>query len=168
MSEPIDQAAIAACDLAEVIGSAIALKLLFGLPLPWGILLTTFDVLLVLYLQHKGFRRLEALVIALVAVVGEFGRTPKVSNLPGQPKPGRDHWAACYSGLFAGAGVKGGQVIGKSDSKAAYPVTPSYTPYDIGATIYQVLGIDPHTIVHNHLNQPRELVKGTPVTSLFA
>lgn len=62
--------AIAACDLAEVIGSAIALNLLFDIPLPWGIALTALDVLLVLYLQNKGFRMLEALVIALVAVVG--------------------------------------------------------------------------------------------------
>src|ERR671921_295855 len=62
--------AIAACDLAEVIGSAIALNLLFGLPLAWGVALTALDVLLVLYLQNKGFRLLEALVIALVATVG--------------------------------------------------------------------------------------------------
>ena len=62
--------AIAACDLAEVIGSAIALKLLFGLPLPAGILVTALDVLLVLMLQHRGFRVLEAMVIALIAVVG--------------------------------------------------------------------------------------------------
>jgi manganese transport protein len=62
--------AIAACDLAEVIGSAIALNLLFGLPLPLGIVVTSLDVLLVLMLQHRGFRLLEALVIALVATVG--------------------------------------------------------------------------------------------------
>lgn len=62
--------AIAACDLAEVIGSAIALNLLFGIPLPVGIAITALDVLLVLYLQNKGFRLLEALVIALVATVG--------------------------------------------------------------------------------------------------
>ena len=62
--------AIAACDLAEVIGSAIALNLLFEIPLPWGIGITAFDVLIVLYLQHKGFRLLESLVIALVALVG--------------------------------------------------------------------------------------------------
>jgi manganese transport protein len=64
------EVAIAACDLAEVIGSAIALNLLFGIPLPWGIALTALDVLVVLYLQHKGYRLLEALVIALVLVVG--------------------------------------------------------------------------------------------------
>ena len=62
--------AIAACDLAEVIGSAIALNLLFGIPLPWGVAITALDVLLVLYLQNKGFRLIEALVIALVATIG--------------------------------------------------------------------------------------------------
>jgi manganese transport protein len=62
--------AIAACDLAEVIGSAIALNLLFGIPLIWGVCLTAFDVLLILMLQHKGFRYLEAFVIALVATIG--------------------------------------------------------------------------------------------------
>jgi NRAMP (natural resistance-associated macrophage protein)-like metal ion transporter len=58
--------AIAACDLAEVIGSAIALNLLFGLPLAWGVCLTALDVLAVLYLQQKGFRYIEAFVIALI------------------------------------------------------------------------------------------------------
>ena len=62
--------AIAACDLAEVIGTAIALNLLFGITLPVGIAITAVDVLIVLYLQNKGFRMLEALVIALIAVVG--------------------------------------------------------------------------------------------------
>jgi manganese transport protein len=62
--------AIAACDLAEVIGSAIALNLLFGIPLVWGVCLTALDVLLILLLQHKGFRYLEAFVIALVATIG--------------------------------------------------------------------------------------------------
>src|SRR5712675_1552934 len=57
----ICEIAIAACDLAEVIGSAIALNLLFGIPLPWGIVITSLDVLIVLYMQHKGFRLLEAL-----------------------------------------------------------------------------------------------------------
>ncbi|MGZ8376010.1 MAG: Nramp family divalent metal transporter [Gemmatirosa sp.] len=62
--------AIAACDLAEVIGTAIALNLLFDIPLTWGIIITALDVLLVLTLQNKGFRRLEAFVIVLVATVG--------------------------------------------------------------------------------------------------
>src|SRR5690242_4858368 len=62
--------AIAACDLAEVIGSAIALNLLFGIPLLWGVCLTAADVLLILFLQQKGFRYLEALIIALIATIG--------------------------------------------------------------------------------------------------
>ena len=62
--------AIAACDLAEVIGTAIALDLLFGIPLSWGVFITALDVLLVLYLQNKGFRWLEVLVITLIATVG--------------------------------------------------------------------------------------------------
>ena len=62
--------AIAACDLAEVIGSAIALNLLFGIPLLWGVCLTAADVLLILLLQHKGFRYLEAFIIALIATIG--------------------------------------------------------------------------------------------------
>src|SRR5918912_1564634 len=64
------EVAIAACDLAEVIGSAIALNLLFRIPLPWGVAITALDVLVVLYLQNKGFRLLEALVITLVATIG--------------------------------------------------------------------------------------------------
>lgn len=61
--------AIVACDLAEVIGAAIALNLLFGIPLPWGVALTALDVLLILYLQDRGFRKLEVFVIALVALI---------------------------------------------------------------------------------------------------
>ncbi|MFT3867218.1 MAG: Nramp family divalent metal transporter [Nibricoccus sp.] len=61
--------AICACDLAEVIGTAIALNLLFGIPLVWGVCLTALDVMLVLYLAHKGFRVLESMVIALMAVI---------------------------------------------------------------------------------------------------
>src|SRR5256714_2000182 len=65
--------AIAACDLAEVIGAAIALNLLFGLPLTWGVVLTSLDVLIVLYLQHHGFRYVEALVVGLIlAIAGSF------------------------------------------------------------------------------------------------
>src|SRR5947207_6340813 len=62
--------AIAACDLAEVIGAAIALNLLFRIPLAWGVAITALDVIIVLWLQNKGFRLLEALVIALVVTIG--------------------------------------------------------------------------------------------------
>jgi manganese transport protein len=62
--------AIAACDLAEVLGSAIALNLLFHIPLVWGVGLTAFDVLAILYLQHRGFRYLEAVVVTLIGIIG--------------------------------------------------------------------------------------------------
>jgi manganese transport protein len=64
------EAAIAACDLAEVVGSAIGLQLLFGIPLVWGCIITALDVLLVLYLQNRGFRYIEAIVISLIAIIG--------------------------------------------------------------------------------------------------
>ena len=104
----------------------------------------------------------------LVVVSGEFGRTPRVSTLPGEKIPGRDHWASVYSALFAGAGVKGGQVIGKSDSKAAYPVTPPFTPYDVGATVYHALGIDPETEITDSQNRPIFLNRGRVMTPLYS
>src|SRR5437868_2176643 len=68
------EVAIAACDLAVVISAAIALNLLFGLPLIWGVVLTSLDVLVVLFLQHRGFRYVEALVIGLILLIaGSFG-----------------------------------------------------------------------------------------------
>lgn len=67
------EVAIAACDLAEVIGAAIALRLLIGLPLAWGVAVTSLDVLIVLYLQHRGFRYVEVLVVGLIlAIAGSF------------------------------------------------------------------------------------------------
>jgi Protein of unknown function (DUF1501) len=102
-----------------------------------------------------------------VAVVGEFGRTPKISNLPGEKIPGRDHWAHCYSGLFAGAGVVGGRVIGKSDKIGAYPVSTSYTPFDIGATIYQALGVPPDAEIRDPQNRPTAVNAGRPMDVLF-
>ena len=75
----------------------------------------------------------------MVVVMGEFGRTPKVNKDQG----GRDHWARCFSAAFAGGGVRGGQVIGKSDKTASDPTTTPFALDDVGATIYQQLGVDP-------------------------
>ena len=106
----------------------------------------------------------------LVLTIGEFGRSPKLgvstsgnSNAP----DGRDHWPYCYTGLIAGAGVRGGQVYGKSDATGSTPLENPVHPTDILATVYHTLGIDPHTEVMNHLDQPRELVKGDPILGLF-
>ena len=89
--------AIAACDLAEVIGTAIALNLLFGMPLPAGIAVTVLDVFVVLLLQNKGFRRLEAVVIALVATVGACFLFELVASRP--------DLAAVARGFVPSAGV---------------------------------------------------------------
>jgi hypothetical protein len=102
----------------------------------------------------------------LVLLLGEFGRTPKLNSLPRQ-EPGRDHWAPCFFGLFAGAGVCGGQVIGRSDEIGAYPVTTPYSPDDVGATVYQALGVDPASEVRDRLNRPVQLNRGTPIEALF-
>ncbi|WP_169977788.1 DUF1501 domain-containing protein [Tautonia rosea] len=74
----------------------------------------------------------------LVVVMGEFGRTPKMNS-----NGGRDHWPNVFSVVLAGGGVRGGQVIGGSDSLAEYPDHSPVTPADLAATIYTLLGIDP-------------------------
>ena len=102
-----------------------------------------------------------------LAVLGEFGRTPKISTLPGDSKPGRDHWASVYSGLFAGAGVVGGRVIGKSDRVGAHPLSVSHTPFDVGATIYQMLGVDPSSEIRDTQNRPASVCSGKPMSFLF-
>jgi len=102
-----------------------------------------------------------------VAALGEFGRTPKVSTLPGESVSGRDHWPHVYSGLFAGAGVKGGRVIGKSDKNAGHPISTSYLPYDVGATIYDVLGVPPDAEIRDAVNRPSKVNAGAPMDVLF-
>lgn len=104
----------------------------------------------------------------LVVLAGEFGRTPKISTLPGATIPGRDHWAAVYSAVFAGGGVRGGQVIGRSDKQAALPVTRSYRPEDLGATIYQALGLNPATEIRDPLGRPLRLNGGEVIEPLFS
>ena len=103
----------------------------------------------------------------LVAALGEFGRTPKISTLPGEKIAGRDHWAGVYSGLFAGAGVAGGRVIGKSDKVGARPVTESFTPYDVGATVYRALGVDPDSEIRDSTDRPSRVCAGRRMDVLF-
>ena len=81
----------------------------------------------------------------LVVMLGEFGRTPRISRLTSDAVPGRDHWPAVFSAVFAGAGVRGGQLIGKSDRLGAHPVSRNFGPPDLAATIYHSLGVDPAT-----------------------
>ncbi len=106
----------------------------------------------------------------LVLAIGEFGRSPRLgvsTSGNGNAPDGRDHWPYCYTALMAGAGVRRGALYGRSDATASSPAENPVHPTQLLATIYHAFGIDPHTIVMNHLNQPRELVQAEPVTGLF-
>lgn len=107
----------------------------------------------------------------LVVVVGEFGRSPQrgiSTSGNGNSDDGRDHWPYCFTAIAAGAGVKRGIVHGKSDKTASAPIENPVHPTELLATIYHSVGIKPETIVYNHLNQPRELVKGEVVTGILS
>jgi hypothetical protein len=99
----------------------------------------------------------------LVMMLGEFGRTPKINK-----GRGRDHWGPCFFGVFAGAGVRPGQIIGKSDATAAYPLTTPFSPDDIAATVYHALGIPPETEVRDRLNRPVRLNGGKVIRPLYS
>ena len=106
----------------------------------------------------------------LVVAIGEFGRSPRlgVSTSGNSNSPdGRDHWPYCYSAVVAGCGIGAGMQYGESDQTASSPKEKPVHPNDLLATIYYTLGIDPDMTVLNHLNQPRELVKGKIVTDLW-
>lgn len=107
----------------------------------------------------------------LVVAVGEFGRSPQrgvSTSGNGNSDDGRDHWPYCYTGLMAGAGIKRGYVHGKSDQTGSAPIENPVHPAELLATIYEAFGISPETMVYNHLNQPRELVKAEGVSALLA
>ena len=104
----------------------------------------------------------------LVMVMSEFGRTPRTSTLPGEKIPGRDHWASAYSALFAGAGVRGGQVIGQTDASAAYPVTQRWSPADVCTTIFSALGVEPEATLSDPLGRPHHLQNGNVMMPLYS
>ncbi len=99
----------------------------------------------------------------LVVWVGEFGRSPRINNMAG-----RDHWPQCYTALLAGGGVKRGHVHGSSDKTGAYPATDPARPEDLAATMFQLLGIDPHIEIHDPLNRPVPIAKGQPIAGVIA
>src|SRR5437867_1469905 len=106
----------------------------------------------------------------MVIAIGEFGRSPRLgvsTSGNGNSPDGRDHWPYCYTSLIAGAGIRRAALYGKSDATASSPAENPVHPVQLIATAYHALGIDPHTIVYNHLNHPRELVQAEPVTALF-
>jgi len=130
----------------------------FGL----GLALPRFDQALAALLEDLEERGL--LHQTLVVVVGEFGRTPKIST---KPYPGRDHWPACYSALLAGGGIRGGRVYGASDKIGAYVRDNPVSPEDFGATLFHALGVPAETrLGADGFTHPVSM--GKPILSLFA
>jgi hypothetical protein len=97
----------------------------------------------------------------LVVVTGEFCRTPKIN-----PDGGRDHWGPVMTVLLAGAGVRGGRVLGATDKIAAYPLSDKQTPENLAATIYETLGIPRTTQWVDIDGRPHELYRGAPIEGL--
>jgi hypothetical protein len=101
----------------------------------------------------------------MVVVMGEFGRTPRLSkNASGV---GRNHWPQAYSVLFSGGGLKTGQVVGSTNSKAEYPTERATTPQDVLATLYQHLGVDYRRSLDDHSGRPVPILpSGQPIAEL--
>jgi hypothetical protein len=91
----------------------------------------------------------------LVVVMGEMGRTPRINSTAG-----RDHWPQCGFSLLAGGGVQAGTVHGATDKEAAWPIEDPVHPSDLVATIYHLLGIDPHLVVHDRTGRPYPIALG--------
>lgn len=100
----------------------------------------------------------------LVAVLGDFGRSPKINA-----NAGRDHWNACYTVMLAGAGIREGFVFGASDRQGAAPAESPVSPGDVMTTIYRLLGVDSATQILDSLGRPHEVVpKGRVIQSILA
>jgi hypothetical protein len=104
------------------------------------------------------------LASTLVVCMGEFGRTPRVNR-----EVGRDHWGPAASLIFAGAGVRGGLVLGQTDRMGAYVTRRPVAPADVAYTIYEAVGVDPHRWLMHPEGRPIEILdRGEPVRELFA
>jgi hypothetical protein len=104
----------------------------------------------------------------LVLVMGEFGRTPKISTLPSATTPGRDHWSSAISVLVAGCGTPPGQVVGATDSRGYAAVERIYAPENLVSTVYTKLGINPDKILYTSTGRPTHLVSDSrPIMELL-
>src|SRR5262249_9026208 len=119
-----------------------------------------FDVTFAALLDDLADRGL--LEETLVVVIGEFGRTPRINKLGG-----RDHWGHVFSCALAGAGIRGGQVIGASDKNGAYPATDPIRGGDLTATIFHLLGIDPGGMFHDKAKRPHRITTGEPIVAML-
>ena len=99
----------------------------------------------------------------LVVAMGEFGRTPQLN-----PRGGRDHWPGVWSVLFAGAGVRGGQVVGASDKTGAEPKDRPVTPAEVAATVYHGLGVDLDTRLPGPEGRPMPVTEAEPVRGVVS
>jgi hypothetical protein len=115
-------------------------------------------------LQERGL-----LETTLVVGMGEFGRAPRIALERGfaGSTPGRKHWASVYSIVMAGAGIQPGRVYGASDRLAAYPQSQPTGPWDVTATMFSALGIDPATHYRDALGRPFEISTGQPIAGLY-
>ena len=109
----------------------------------------------------------------LVVCMSEMGRNP-VMGKPvtgsadnGARADGRNHWQWCWTGVFAGGGVRGGNIIGESDEWAGYPNSKAFYPSDMGATMFSAMGLDPHAEIHDAQNRPVPISRGSVITELF-
>lgn len=111
----------------------------------------------------------------LVVMCGEMGRTPKISpiavggkNASGEVfTPGRHHWGDVFPCFFAGGGIQPGRIIGGTDKQAGLPATEAYTPADLAATIFHLLGIGPDREFHDTAGRPYRIYRGKPITALL-
>jgi hypothetical protein len=99
----------------------------------------------------------------LVLCLGEFGRSPRINK-----QGGRDHWPALQSVLLAGAGIRGGSVVGASDRLGAYPAEQPVSPADLAATVLHLLGVPPDLEVHDRTGRPLRACSGTPIRALLS
>ena len=97
-----------------------------------------------------------------MVVTGEFGRTPKINK-----DAGRDHWGPVMTSLFAGGGVRGGNVIGASDNIGAYPIADKQTTENLAATMYEALGIPREMVWKDTDNRVHEIYRSVPIAGLL-
>ena len=112
----------------------------------------------------------------LIVMCGEMGRTPKISPITAGGRnrsgeiftPGRHHWGDVFPCFFAGGGIRAGQIVGQTDKYGGLPATEGYTPSDLAATIFHLLGIGPHAEFRDPQGRPYHIYLGQPIRPLIA